>query len=123
MALSCGARAQTFAAVGAGGDHQSPDHCQGATYLVGFAVRTGDWVNAMGIICSPVDGNGHTGAPTFGPLRGGNGGSAPHNVTCDRDYIAVGLQIDLTDDKRRVRHVLDRPGCILESPRSSGTLP
>lgn len=100
-----GAGAQTLAAVGDRGDHQTPDHCQGSTYLVGFAVRTGDWVNAMGVICSPVDGNGHTTTPVFGPLRGGNGGSPPHNVTCAVDYIAVGLQIDLTDDKRRVRHV------------------
>jgi uncharacterized protein YkwD len=100
-----GARAQSMKAVGASGDHQSPDKCQGPTFLVGFVVRSGDWVNELAIICSPVDGSGRTGAPWFGPLRGGNGGSPPHNVTCQVNEVAVGLIIHLTSDNRRVRGI------------------
>jgi len=105
MAVDDGARAQTMAAVGAGGDHRSPDHCKGPAYLVGFVVRSGDWLNQIGIICSPVDTNGRTGAPWFGSLRGGNSGSPPHNVTCQVNEVAVGLLIHLTSDKRRVRGI------------------
>lgn len=105
MAVADGARAQTMAAVGDRGDRRSPDHCQGPNYLVGFVVRSGDWLNQIGIICSPVDANGRTGAPSFGPLRGGNGGSPPHNVTCQVNEVAVGVLVHLTSDKRRVRGI------------------
>jgi hypothetical protein len=62
-ALSDGAGAQTHAALGAKGDHQILDQCLGAgPYLVGFKVKSGDWLNQIAIICAPVDGAGHTGA-------------------------------------------------------------
>ena len=106
LALSAGAKAQTHAAIGARGDHQILDQCQVAgSYLVGFVVRSGDWLNQIAIICAPVDGSGHTGAPWIGQPRGGNGGSAPHNVTCGSGEVAVGVFIHLTDDNRRVRKI------------------
>ena len=49
-----GAQAQIMKPVGASGNTQSADKCPGSTFLVGFMVRYGDWLNAIGIICAPV---------------------------------------------------------------------
>jgi CubicO group peptidase (beta-lactamase class C family) len=105
MAPGDGARAQTIPPAGASGEHQSPDHCLGPTYLVGFVVRSGDWLNQIAIICSPVDANGRTGVPWGGPLRGGNLGSPFPNAACAPNAVAVGLLIHLTSDGRRVRGI------------------
>jgi uncharacterized protein YkwD len=105
FAPTCGVEAQTIAPAGASGEHQDSDKCQGSSFLVGFVVRSGDWLNQIAIICSPVDANGKTGAPNFGPLRGGNGGSPPHNVTCQVNDVAVGVILHFMPDNRRVRGI------------------
>jgi hypothetical protein len=88
-ALSDGAGAQTHAAIGAKGDHQILDQCPGAgSYLVGFKVKSGDRLNQIAIICSPVDGAGHTGAQWVGTPRGGTGGS-PAALWATGDQVAV----------------------------------
>ncbi len=102
-----GAQAQIMKPVGASGNTQSADKCPGSTFLVGFMVRYGDWLNAIGIICAPVDGAGNTGAQVPQPpsLRGGTGGSQPTPVTCAPNQVAVGVLIHLTSDGRRVRGI------------------
>jgi uncharacterized protein YkwD len=105
LAFTSRAEAQTIAPVGASGDHQNPDKCLGASDLVGFVVRSGGWLNQIAIICSPVDNNGKTGMPVFGPLRGGNAGAPPKNVTCAVNEVAVGLILHFMPDNRRVRGI------------------
>jgi pathogenesis-related protein 1 len=105
LSFTSRAEAQTIPAEGASGAHQDADKCPGASYLVGFVVRSGGWLNQIAIICSPVDATGKTGAPNFGPLRGGNGGAPPHNTTCLVNEVAVGVILHFMPDKRRVRGI------------------
>ena len=118
-----GAQAQIMKPVGASGNTQSPDKCPGSTFLVGFMVRYGDWLNAIGIICAPVDGNGRTGAQVPQPpkLRGGTGGSPPTPVTCPVNEVAVGVLIHLQSGGRRVRGIgLDCKGADAQGLQRQG---
>jgi uncharacterized protein YkwD len=73
--------------------------------LVGFAVKSGDWLNAIGVLCSPVDANSNTGALSSADLRGGGGGSPSAPVQCPVNNVAVGLILHFMPDNRRVRGI------------------
>jgi hypothetical protein len=100
------AEAQSFPFAGKLGDHQHPDKCTGSDFLVGFSVRSGDWLDAIGIICAPINPDGTTGVNWDGPLRGSlTTGSAPQNVTCGSGFVVVGATFLFTSDNNRVRRI------------------
>ena len=91
-----------FPAVGSHGDATFRDQCAAGQFLVGFRVRAGSWVDQVAIVCAPQAANLKFGPVGYGPPRGGNGGAAPTDFTCNPDGVVTSLLPTFTDGYRQV---------------------
>jgi hypothetical protein len=71
--------------------------CGAGRVLSGVRYRKGIWVDALGLLCRPVNADGSLGAETtVGTLAGGGGGS-PGIATCANGYVVGGATIGYGD--------------------------
>lgn len=104
LALAAPGRADTeFKAHGGPGDRSTPRMCDPGSYIVGFAGRTGAWIDNIAPICAPLQDPGGLGQRSTEPPAGGSGGG-PNEKTCDRDEVVTSMRTRLTPG-RQVLHV------------------
>jgi hypothetical protein len=84
---------QTLTAFGGGGGNSFSRRCPDGTVLTGLRGLRGLWMDAVGIICSPVMSNGQLGAPSAqGTLAGGTGGTMAERK-CAGDQVVSGIYV------------------------------
>ena len=62
--------------------------CRAGDRVVGLHGRAGALIDALGVLCAPVD--AASAVPDAGPVRGGRGGAA-FRLVCPDGYVATGL--------------------------------
>jgi hypothetical protein len=84
---------QTLTAFGGGGGSSFSRRCPDGTVLTGLRGLRGFWMDAVGIICSPVTTNGQLGAPSAeGSLAGGSGGTMAERK-CASGQVVSGIYV------------------------------
>ncbi len=67
--------------------------CGAGKVLTGLTFRTGLWMDAVGLLCRPVNSNGTLGSETtVGTLAGGGGGTSG-SVSCSRGKVVTEMYI------------------------------
>jgi len=94
----------TFAPFGARGDASFEDHCPVGQYIVGLHVRSGAWMDQLGVICAAVSSTGAVGGKHSLPPHGGNGG-VPSERTCSSDQVVSDMKFRMTRADRQVKEI------------------
>jgi len=83
--------ATVFDAPGGRGDHAVEARCKPneMDYLVGFAFRSGDWMDQITPICAPLKSGAQFGEKRYLKPRGGNGGSECEQSCSDGEVISA----------------------------------
>ncbi len=100
------AQATVFPAQGGTGDVSEEYRCPSGHVLVGFAGRSGHWIDGIGLICSRVLPGLSLGSVTTPPPKGGSGGS-PDEQYCEPDAAirAIKFFILYDDALRRPQYI------------------
>lgn len=101
------ARAETYTRL-AGGRGGGPftARCDPYRILAGVEIKTGDDVDAIRPLCRGAnlpDSPANENPRTEGPMRGGNGGGAPHTIACHpTEYAVRGMVIGHEGERTRI---------------------
>ncbi len=93
--------ATEFPAVGSNGDAPFRDDCTAGQYLIGLKGRAGAWIDQVGLICAPIQADLTSGPKSYGPARGGNGGT-PVDQYCASGTVATSMSLHFTKDMKQV---------------------
>jgi hypothetical protein len=101
--------AQALPIIGSDGGTAFTRQCPAGQVLTGIRARTGVLIDALGIRCRPVNGNGSLGTESnVGTLAGGTGGTAssgscPAGTVVSGEGVAKGVPIGLASFDLRCR--------------------
>ncbi|HLL55280.1 MAG TPA: M57 family metalloprotease [Myxococcaceae bacterium] len=68
------------------------DSCPAGYVATGIALRSGDWIDQIRLVCSELKQDGTFGATAYTPVRGGSGG-APATGSCPQGQALTGAMI------------------------------
>lgn len=85
-------RVPTIRFGGSGGNSTQTSACAQGSVAVGFAAKTGDYFDSVGLFCEPLQRNGSvSGGFTALPLVGGGGGQGPYSSSCPQGRVLRGF--------------------------------
>ncbi len=88
---------QKTTAFGGTGGSSFSRRCPDGKVLTGLRVKSGLWIDAVGLICRPVLANGSLGSQSSdGPMAGGSGGTIIDHA-CPAGMVIVRVQVDWDD--------------------------
>lgn len=93
-----------YAPFGARGDASFEDHCPVGQYIVGLHVRSGAWMDQLGVICAAVSSTGAVSGNHSLPPHGGNGGG-PSERTCGSNQVVSAMRFTMTRADRQVKEI------------------
>jgi hypothetical protein len=100
--VGAGGTAGVGGGTGGSGDGTYDITCGDGNVAVGIFGRSGSWMDRLGLICAPLDGDGNLGATFQTDSTGGDGGM-PGDAICPADQVLVG--IELWQDTTVVRRI------------------
>jgi hypothetical protein len=95
---------------GGGGFTQGPFRriCPSGTVATGIEGRSGEFIDQIELVCSPLNGEGSTGTPTSLVADGGPGGN-PFSQTCPEKQVLVGFYGGSSGNVERIGGVCNHP--------------
>jgi hypothetical protein len=93
-----------FGPFGARGNASFDDRCPVGQYIVGLHVRSGAWMDQLGVICAAVSSTGAVSGNHSLPAHGGNGGG-PSERTCGSNQVVSAMRFRMTRADRQVKEI------------------
>lgn len=97
LCTSIPAQARDLPVLGGPGGAPFRTDCS-SEFVVGFYVRSGHWIDAVGLKCSSYTDNNFKQPPWNKPYHGGNGGGGPHTQLCPTDTYPTAIKFGHTRD-------------------------
>src|SRR5262249_14312864 len=90
--------------LGGSGDYSAEARCRPSEmdYLVGFAYKSGDWMDQIQPICARLKSAAQFGGKRYLKVRGGNGGYAGEQY-CHDDEVVSGIRVYLRKEVGEVQ--------------------